>query len=272
MIRIIFKTGLLFFICILILSLRPVNLIAQDERDSSGESEAAEEIKLSDEELATILQKVDGFYYNQSIARADVDVDIYRDPSNRLNDKNIREGNPGSIAGLSTMVSHFIYQWPDFYSLTIMGEVLAGSKVPADSTFFSCVLPLPGAPIFTDEIRKRFRISYEGTEEINGIGAYKIRYSAIDRDKEFFDYVTYYIDIDRNVLLRVESSFDNVFYSGSGEGDFYYRNMHGKYLPEYGHGNVLFYPNRRFNIWAKWYKWDTKTPEELEKMGSGEGR
>jgi hypothetical protein len=191
-----------------------------------------------------------------------VDVDIYRDPSNRLNSENIREGNPSMIAGLSTIVSHYAYSYPDFYELKIMGEVLAGSEIPPDRTFFSSALPMPGAPIYTEDLRSRFRITCDGTGEVEGQPVYLIRYSAIDRETEFFDYIVYFIDIERSVILRVESSFDNLWYKGIGGGNYYYDNWMGKYLPIYGHGEVLFYPNRRINVWGKWYRWDWGEDEE----------
>ena len=223
-----------------------------------------EEIELSDEEIAEILTRVDRFYIDQDMASLTVDVDIYRDPSNRLNERNIREGNPSRIAGLSTIISHFRYEYPEFYQLKVMGEVLAGSEVPPEQTFFSQLLPMPGAPIFTEDIRERFRISYEGVEEVDNREAYKFRYFARDRDLEFFNYIVYYIDIEREVILRVDSAFDNGWYIGTGAGNYYYDDWMGKYLPVYGHGSVLFYPNRRFNVWGRWYMFDWLTEEEWE--------
>ena len=240
---------------------------AQEEGDENAEaiaSESDEEIELTDEELGELLTRIDRFYIDQGMARISVDVDVYRDPSNRLNSQNVRTEDPSRIAGLSTIVSHFTYEYPEFYELAIMGYVLAGSDVPPDPTFFSQAVPLPGAPIFTHSLQERFTIRFEGTTEVEERPAYKIRYYAKDRDNEFFDYIVYYIDIDREVLLRAEGAFDNVWYKGIAEGNFYYREWKGKYLPEYGHGSVLFYPSRRFNIWGRWYRWDWKSPEDLE--------
>jgi len=58
------------------------------------------------------------------------------------------------------------------------------------------MLPMPGAPIYTEDLRERFRIRYEGTDEVDGVPVYKIRYTAEDRDAEFFNYIVYYIDIE----------------------------------------------------------------------------
>lgn len=234
-----------------------------DVEDAGVEGEE-EEIELSDEEVAELLTRVDRFFIDQDMADLSVDVDIYRDPSRRLNDENIRTGNPSHIAGLSTIVSHFAYRAPEFYELKIMGYVLAGSEVPEDQTFFSQLLPMPGAPIFTEDIRERFFIRFDGTDEVEGRQAYRIRYSALDRENEFFDYLVYFIDMEQPVILRVESAFDNVFYQGTGRGNYYYDEWLGKYLPIYGHGTVLFYPNRNFNVWGRWYQWNWRTPEELE--------
>src|SRR3990170_6383099 len=70
------------------------------EVESSGDA-ATDEITLTDEELTALLERVDRFYIDQEIASLTVDIDIYRDPSHRLNDVNIRTGNPSGIAGLS---------------------------------------------------------------------------------------------------------------------------------------------------------------------------
>jgi hypothetical protein len=249
--------------------------IAQDEHpvliDSDVEAvspeipaDTAVQVSLTEEEMTTLLTNVDRFYIDQDMARVMVDVDVYRDPSNRLNNQNIRQGDPSEIAGLSTIVSHYVYEFPGFYELKIMGQVLAGSEVPPDQIFFSQMLPMPGAPIFTDDLRERFRITFEGMDEVDGRDVYKIRYSANDRDAEFFNYIVYFIDIEREVILRVDSSFDNGWYAGTGAGNFYYDDWMGKYLPIYGHGSVLFYPNRRYNVWGRWYRFNWLTEEELE--------
>jgi len=232
-----------------------------EEPDAEVEEE---EIDLTDEEVAELLTRVDSFFIDQDMADLSVDVDIYRDPSRRLNDQNIRTGNPSHIAGLSTIVSHFSYRAPEFYELKIMGYVLAGSEVPEDQTFFSQLLPMPGAPIYTEDIQERFFIRFDGTDEVEGRQAYRIRYSALDRENEFFDYLVYFIDMEQPVILRVESAFDNLYYQGTGRGNYYYDEWLGKYLPIYGHGTVLFFPNRNFNVWGRWYQWNWRTPEELE--------
>jgi len=254
---------------VLFLFVSGIPVSAQDEIDDVDdvgicEDEGIEEIDLTDEELDALLTRVDRFFIDQDMAQVNVDVDVYRDPSGRLNERNIREGDPSRIAGLSTIVSHYAYEHPGFYELKIMGEALAGSDLPPNSTFFSQLIPLPGAPIYTETIRERFLIRFDGTEEVNGVQAYRIRYSAIDRDTEFFNWIVYFIDIEREVILRVESTFDNTWYVGSGEGNFYYEEIDGKYLPLYGNGDVFFQPNRHFTIWGKWYMWDYLTPEEVE--------
>jgi len=233
--------------------------VAQDEMAENPD----DELVLSEEELVELLTNVDRFYIDQDMARVMVEVDVYRDPSNRLNDRNIREGDPGKIAGLSTIVGHFVYEYPEFYELKTMGMTLAGSEVPPDQTFYSQLLPMPGAPIFTEDIRERFRIVFEGVDEVDSRSVYRIRYTAIDREKEFFNSIVYFIDIEREVILRVDSSFDNGWYVGTGAGNFYYDKWMGKYLPIYAHGNVLFYPNRRYNVWGRWYRFNWMTEEEL---------
>ncbi len=256
-----------------LLTLAPVSrsAIAQDEVQTDElEGSAEEEIELTDEKLDELLTRVDRFYYDQGMARLTVDVDIYRDPSNQLNENNIREGDPSRIAGLSTIISHYAYRHPGFYELKIMGQVLAGSEVPPDQTFFSQLLPMPGAPIYTENLRERFRIRFERVVEIDNRPVYKIRYTARDRDAEFFNYIVYYIDIEHEVLLKVDSSFDNEWYAGTGAGDFYYDSWRGKYLPVYGHGRVLMYPNRRYNVWGRWYRWNWQSPEELEASSEAE--
>ncbi len=237
---------------------------AQDEPESADDEVEAveEEFDLTDEELDAILTNVDRFFIDQDIASLRVDVDIYRDPSNRLNERNIRSDNPSSIAGLSTIISHYTYEYPEFFELKIMGQVLAGSEVPSDRTFFSQLLPMPGAPIYTDDIRERFRITFESLAELEGTEVYKIRYSALDRDTEFFDYILYFIDVELEVILRVESYFDNGWYVGSGAGEYFYDDFRGKFLPVYGHGSVFFMPNRSYNVWGRWYMWDWQSPEE----------
>ncbi len=257
--------GLLILIgCVWLMPLG--NVVSAQDADETATAEvqgdAAEEVELSDEELAALMTRVDRFFIDQDMADLTVDVDIYRDPSNRLDERNIREGNPSRIAGLSTIVSHYAYEYPDYYLLTIMGEVLAGSEAPEERTFFSQLLPMPGAPIYTQDIRDRFDISFQGMDEVEGVPVYKIRFGAKDRDTEFFDYIIYYIGVDPEVVLRVESAFDNLWYVGSGRGNFYYDNWLGKYLPIYGHGTVTFYPNRRFNVWGRWYRWSWQTAEE----------
>jgi len=243
------------------------NAVEVDETD--GE-EYAGEIELTEEEVAELLTRVDRFFLDQDMANLTVDVDIYRDPSRRLNEDNIRSGNPSRIAGLSTIVSHFTYRAPEFYELKIMGHVLAGSELPEDQTFFSQLLPMPGAPIFTEDLQERFFIRYDGTDEVEDRPTYRIRYSALEPEDEFFDYLVYFIDQEREVILRVESAFDNVFYQGTGRGNYYYDEWLGKYLPIYGHGTVIFYPNRNFNVWGRWYSWDWQTPEELEAIEATE--
>lgn len=240
------------------------------EVDETDEEEYAEEIELTEEEVVELLTRVDRFFIDQDMANLTVDVDIYRDPSRRLNEDNIRSGNPSRIAGLSTIVSHFTYRAPQFYELKIMGHVLAGSEVPEDQTFFSQLLPMPGAPIFTEDLQERFFIRYDGTDEVEDRPVYRIRYSALEPEDEFFDYLVYFIDREREVILRVESAFDNVFYQGTGRGNYYYDEWLGKYLPIYGHGTVIFYPNRNFNVWGRWYSWDWQTPEELEAIEATE--
>ncbi len=230
--------------------------------EANGVSE--EEVELTDEEVAELLTRVDRFFADQDMYNLTVDVDIYRDPSRRLDEQNIRSGDPSRIAGLSTIVGHFRYEYPEFYELKIMGQVLAGSEVPEDQTFFSQLLPMPGAPIFTEDLRERFCIRFDGMGEVEGREAYMIRYSALDRDNEFFDYIVYYIDTEYEVILRVESAFDNVWYAGVGRGNYYYDEWLGKYLPVYGHGTVLFYPNRSHNVWGRWYRWDWQSAEALE--------
>jgi hypothetical protein len=229
-----------------------------------------ERFELTDEELDAILTNVDRFFIDQDMADLTVDVDIYRDPSNRLDERSIRSDDPGRIAGLSTIVSHYTYTFPDFYELKIMGQVLAGSEVPENATFFSQLLPMPGAPIYTEDLRERFRIRFEAMDEVDGREAYRIRYSAVDRDVEFFDWLVYYIDVEREVILRVDSYFDNGWYIGTGQGDFYYDEWLGKYLPIYGHGTVFFQPNRSYNIWGRWYRWDWQEPEEAMDTDEGE--
>ena len=248
-------TGLLAIL--LTIAFQPA-IFAQDEVVADSESE----IMLSDEELDALLTRVDSFFIDQDMADLTVDIDIFRDPSNRLNDRNIREGDPSRIAGLTTIVSHFSYTWPDYYALTIMGQLLAGSELPEDASFFSQMLPLPGAPIYTDDLRERFRIRYMGTGEIDGVPVYKVRYTANDRDVEFFNNIVYYIGIEREVILRVESTFESPWYAGNADGDFYYDEWLGKYLPIYGHGSVLFYPNRGSNVWGRWYNWSWTEAEE----------
>jgi hypothetical protein len=231
---------------------------------------STEPVELTDEQLAALLTKVDRFFVDQGMAGLTVDVDLYRDPSNRLNSQNIRESNPSSLAGLTTIVSHYAYKFPTYYQLTIMGEVLAGSEVPPDRTFYSQLIPMPGAPIFTDDIRSRFTIRFEGEDTVENVPAYRIRYSAKDPANEFFDYIVYYIDPVKTDILRVEGSFDNLYYRGVAEGNFYYDDWLGKYLPIYAHGNVLMYPDRRYNLWAKWHGWKWQTEEDL-KSQAGEG-
>jgi len=257
--------GLLILIgCVWLMPLGDV-VSAQDADETAtaeAQGDAAEEVELSDDELAALMTRVDRFFIDQDMADLTVDVDIYRDPSNRLDERNIREGNPSRIAGLSTIVSHYAYEYPDYYLLTIMGEVLAGSEAPEERIFFSQLLPMPGAPIYTQDIRDRFDINFQGMDDVEGVPVYKVRYSAKDRDTEFFDYIIYYIGVEPEVILRVESAFDNLWYVGSGRGNFYYDNWLGKYLPIYGHGTVSFYPNRRFNVWGRWYRWNWQTAEE----------
>ncbi|MCX6645053.1 MAG: hypothetical protein NTY09_01640 [bacterium] len=213
-------------------------------------------------ELDALLTRVDRFFIDQDMADLTVDIDVYRDPSNRLNDRNIREGDPSDIAGLTTLISHYAYTWPDYYELMVMGEMLAGSELPADTSFFSQMLPLPGAPIYTEDLRARFRIRFMGTDEVDGVPVYKVRYTAVDRDTEFFNYIDYFIGIGREVILRVESTFESPWYYGNAGGDFYYDEWLGKYLPIYGHGSVLYYPNHSSDVWGRWYNWDWKSAEE----------
>jgi hypothetical protein len=238
------------------------SVVAQDE-EAIDEPDAEAEIELTDEEVAELLTRVDRFYIDQDMASLNVDINVYRDPSGRINDRNISEGDPARIAGLGAIVSHFRYEYPEYYSLKIMGQTLAGSEVPEDQTFFSMMLPLPGAPIYTEEIQERFRIRFDKVDEVEGVPAYKIRFYAIDPDNEFFNSISYYIEIEKEVILRIDSSFDNGWYTGIAEGNFFYDEWQGKYLPVYGHGSVLFYPDRRFNIWGKWYRWDWMDEEEL---------
>lgn len=247
----------IIFIAILLSTWIPFSTVAQDI-----DEDVTEEITLSDEELDALLTRVDRFFIDQDMADLTVDVGIYRDPSNRLNEDNIRDGDPSRIAGLTTLVSHYAYTWPDFYELVIMGQLLAGSEIPADSSFFSHLLPIPGAPIYTGELKERFRIRFRGTDEINGEPVYKIRYTAVDQDVEFFNYLVYYISIEHECVVRVESTFESPWYHGNGDGDFYYDEWLGKYLPIYGHGSILFYPNRRSNVWGRWYNWDWVGAEE----------
>jgi len=255
-----FKFGILVCMFFLLVML-PV--FAQDT-DVEDESSADDEITLTDEEIDALLKRVDRFYFDQDMAGLTVDVDILRDPANRLNEDNIRDPNPGRLAGLSTIISHYSYNWPGFYQLKVMGQVLASSELPPDQTFFSQILPLPGAPIYSDDIKERFRIEFQGVGEVDGVEAYMIRYNAIDRETEFFNYLTHYISIEEEILLRVESSFDNYWYVGSGSGNYYYDHWLGKHLPIYGHGTVTFLnPVRRFNVWGRWYRWDWQTAEEL---------
>ena len=237
---------------------------------AGGPVGAEQKSTFTDEELATLLTRVDRSFVDQDMASFTVDVNLYRDPSNRLNSENIRESNPSDLAGLSTIVSHYTYCFPDYYQLVIMGEVLAGSDVPPDRTFYSQLIPMPGAPIFMEDIRSRFTIRYEGIDEVDGIRTYRIRYTSLDRDTEFFDYLVYYIDIERSVILRIEGAYDNYWYVGTAEGNFYYDNWLGKYLPIYAHGSVLIYPNRRLNLWAKWYRWDWQTQEEIAAQNAGD--
>ncbi len=270
--EVFFMTGLfrlniipvLFCIGFLFISWSAVAQDSDVEITDDAEIGEVEEFDLTDEELDALLTRVDGYFFDQDMANLTVDIDIYRDPSNRLNEENIREGNPSRIAGLSTIVSHFDYEWPDFYQLKIMGQILAGSEMPADATFFSQILPLAGAPIYSEDLQERFHIRFEKLDDVDGTPTYKIRYSARNRDVEFFDYIVYYIGVEREVILRVESAFDNGWYVGTGQGNYYYDDWLGKYLPIYGHGSVLFYPNRRYNVWGKWYRWNWETPEEIE--------
>lgn len=242
-------------------------LLAQDGTEVASDEETAseDEITLTDEEIDALLTRVDNFFYDQDMAGLTVDIDILRDPSNRLNDDNIRDANPARIAGLSTIISHFTYNWPEFYELKVMGETLASSELPTDQTFFSQLLPMPGAPIYTESLRGRFKITFEGTDEVDGTDVYKIRYYAVDHEIEFFNYIMYYISIEDSTILKVESSFDNYWYVGTGQGNFYYDDWLGKYLPIYGHGTVVFQnPVRRFNVWGRWYRWNWQSAEELE--------
>jgi hypothetical protein len=248
--------------------------IAKDSDDSKPASssqvagspeQATQTSTLSEEDMNELLTRVDAFFTDQDMMDLTVDVDLFRDPSGRLNSENIRESNPAQLAGLSTIVSHYRYTAPAYYQLTIMGEVLAGSDVPPDRTFYSQLLPMPGAPIFTADIRSRFTIRCEGMEDVDDIPTYKIRYAAKDYDTEFFNYLVYYIEPKRKVILRVEGSFDNVYYKGVADGNFYYDEWLGKYLPIYGHGSVLNYPDRRMNIWGRWYKWKWRTAKDLTK-------
>lgn len=264
--RIIHRWSIITTLLVLLFVLVPGIISSQDEEVEEAETTALEsedgKIDLTDEELDILLTNVDRFFLDQGMANLTVDVAIYRDPSNRLNERNIRTGDPSRIAGLSTIVSHFRYAYPDFYELKIMGEVLAGSNVPTDRTFFSQLLPLPGSPIYTEDIQERFFIRFDGTDEVDGIPVYRVRYSALDGETEFFDFIVYFIDVEREVILRVESIFDNGWYVGTGQGNFYYDEWLGKYLPIYGHGSVFFQPNRNFNVWGRWYSWDWDSEEE----------
>lgn len=270
-----FRYGFLLSIFIFLSVIDPVARASQDPSTGNDHLSKAGEIpeaitesvgdeELTDEQVASLLTRVDRFFIDQDMVNLTVEVDIYRDPSGRLNSKNIRESNPSKLAGLSTIVSHYTYRYPDFYQLKIMGEVLAGSEAPPDRTFFSQILPMPGAPIFTEDVRSRFRIRYEGISKVEEKPAYKIRYWANDPETEFFDYIVYYIDVEKEVITRIESAFDNVWYRGIGEGNFYFDTWKGKYLPIYGHGSVLFYPDRRFIVWGKWYKWQWQSSEEAK--------
>jgi len=275
------RSVFLFVLLVSAIVFLPFGIAAQDVEGEAADEETAvsdgateqveEEIELTDEELWALLERVDRFFLDQDMANITVDVDIYRDPSRQLDERNIRSGDPSSIAGLSTVISHFTSRYPDFYELKVMGYVLAGSEMPEDRTFFSMMLPMPGAPIFTDEIRQRFYIRFDGVGEVEGRPAYRVRYSALDRETEFFDYIVYFIDIEREVILRVESAFDNVWYIGTGRGNYYYDEWLGKYLPIYGHGTVLFNPNRSFNVWGRWYRWDWETKEEAGISETTEG-
>lgn len=264
--RSIFAAALILILNFLIFPAFPYHSAAQDTDTDSSDNpidETEERYEMSDEELDALLTRVDRFFIDQDMANLTVDVDIYRDPSNRLNERNIREGDPSRIAGLTTLVSHFAYTWPDFYELRILGHLLAGSELPADSSFFSQLLPLPGAPIYTEELQERFFIRFEALDEIEGEPVYRIRYSANDRDVEFFNYLVYYISVEREVILRMETTFETPWYEGTGNGDFYYDEWLGKYLPIFAHGRVLFFPNRRTNVWGRWYRWDWDEPEDI---------
>jgi hypothetical protein len=236
---------------------------ASSPQVAASPEDATQTSVLSEEEMNELLTRVDAFFTDQDMMDLTVDLDLFRDPSGRLNSKNIRETNPSRLAGLSTIICHYVYTAPAYYQLTIMNEVLAGSDVPPDRTFYSQLLPMPGAPIFTADIRSRFTIRSEGMEDVEGIPAYKIRYTAKDYETEFFDYLVYYIEPNRKVILRVQGSFDNVWYKGVADGNFYYDEWLGKYLPIYGHGSVLNYPDQRMNIWGRWYKWKWRSAEEL---------
>ena len=268
--RSIFGIALILILNFLILPAFPYHSAAQDTDTDSSDNpavETEERFEMSDEELDALLIRVDRFFIDQDMANLTVDVDIYRDPSNRLNERNIREGDPSRIAGLTTIVSHFAYTWPGFYELRVMGHLLAGSELPADASFFSQILPLPGAPIYSEETQERFFIRFEALDEIDGDPVYRVRYSANDRDIEFFNYIVYYISVEREVILRVETTFETPWYEGTGNGDFYYDDWLGKYIPIYAHGSVLFYPNRRTNVWGRWYRWDWDEPEDIMPAG-----
>jgi hypothetical protein len=243
---------------------------ATDETVPPADETSVDAPTMTDEQLEVLMTSVDRFFIDQDIADLTVDLDVYRDPANRLNSDNIKESNPGTIAGLCTIVSHYMYTFPEFYKLTVLGETLAGSDLPADQTFYSQILPLPGAPIYTESIRERFTVKYIGDDEVENIPVYKVKYTAKDRDKEFFNSITYYIGKDIPRILRMESSFDNTYYKGNADGNFYYDKWLGKYLPIYGHGSMFFQPNKRYNVWGRWRNWDWKSAEEVAQTSTSQ--
>ncbi len=255
------------------LALIPSVVFAQDEaetpqREGIPPVEGPEVPEMSQEEMIAIVNRSDSFFTDQGIENMAVDVDIFRDPAERLSLNDLKTGEVDIKAVFSPIIAHYFYNSPGWYQLKVMGITVATSE-PGVATYTN-LLPFPGGQLNIPLVMDNYDMIYLGYGEFDHRPTQRIRFVARDFKNTFIKYSIYEFDVEYGYLCRVDSHFDNQYWQGHGSGEFYYIKRGGKLLPGYGHGEIVILPFFKTALWGRWYNWEFNSEDFDETLGRGE--